>query len=382
MGSPSKKVDNEGRDKISCMVCSKFYHRMDIHVTTKHGITIAEYKAKFPKAPIFSPSAQQSLGLDQGLTGVDLGFAGGDKSVLSFGVAELEIRSGHTTYDKQFIPMHDEHWEIGDLERANLEYLALAIQDDDNVLIVGPPGVGKSMLARELAAMCDQPLRRLSFNGEMRVADLVGSKEITVDEKSGQAVTTWRNGPLPDAIERGHWVVFEEFDSAPSSVTFMLHSALERPRQFTAMMKESGAQIDFHEHFRVIATANTLGYGDATGLYAGTAPMNEALLDRFGIVIAMDYPTADAEAKILVNRTGISPEVASKMVEMATAVREAQRKQQAMVSISTRRLVAWASKAERLKNVIRAARITFLNKVPPDDFKFMDGMVQRFFGSK
>lgn len=371
MGSAKDHLDAKGQVKIECLICNLFYHRIDLHVEKKHGMTAAQYSERFPKAKLMSESAAA--------VGVDLGTS--SSASIQFGVATLDIRTDLHAYCKGFVPEHDSNYQIGDHERANLEYLAMAMQDDENVLIVGPPGVGKTLMARELASLANQPLRRLPFNGEMRVSDLVGSKEITVDEKTGQAITSWRDGPLVDSIQRGHWVLFDEFDSAPSTVTFLLHSLLENPRQLTLMGKDGGSEIVFDDKFRVIATSNTLGYGDESGLYAGTAPMNEALLDRFGIVIRMDYPTRDAEIKILCDRTGVKRDWAAMMVDLAKEVREAQAKQTTLVSMSTRRLVAWASKAYRLNSVLRAARVTLLNKLTREDSAFIGGLVQRHFGS-
>lgn len=388
MGDATAKVDSSGREKAKCEICDKYYHRVDVHVVKIHKISVEAYSKKFPKAELMSAYAREKEEAEAA-EAIEIAPTPGVEAVreeksdatkpLRFGSASLYERTDLTAEEITKVPEHDEKWVIGATEHANLEALALGIEMNENVLIVGPPGVGKSTLARELASVCNQPITRLSFTGEVRVGDLMGGSRIIVDPASGQAITKYVDGPFPIAAEKGHWVIFEEFDSAPSQVTFALHSALERPRQLRLM--EADREVEFHDKFRVIATANTLGYGDESGLYAGTAPMNEALLDRFGIVIKVDYPKKDDEVNILVERTGIKKNTAELMVDVASKVREAQKQDTTMTSISPRRLIMWAALTVKMGNPRVAAANTITNKIPPQDKVFVDGIVQRMFGA-
>lgn len=385
MGSAIDEHDDEGRRKVRCMECSsppKFFHRLDVHLGSKHHMNVLEYLQIHPGARVLSEAAEAEGGAGAAAVKklVERAHAGEETpDVLKIGVARLPVRKGLADEDLLWVPDHDEDWDSETAGASTLEALAVAMQDDDNVLIVGPPGVGKSSVARELAWMSKNPLRRMNFNGDLRVSDFLGSKQLVVDGKSGQSVTEFSLGPMPYSSKRGHWMLWDEFDSCPPPVGFVMHPFLETPRHLTV---PGYGDVVVDPETRVIAVANTLGYGDDTGLYSGTGPVNEALLDRFQVVIRMNYPEAGAEAAMLVKRFGVSAEIAAKMVDVATKVREAQVAQNTTVSMSTRRLVAWGKKIARFgeKRARFAAQLTVLNKLPETDLKFVDGLIQRIIG--
>lgn len=372
MGSAKDRHDNHGREKVQCQLCKKWFHRLDAHLTSRHEGTEA-YKKKFPDSPLVSEWARKD---DE-----RKGNLGGDDNTFKFGPARLKQRELEDD-EKRFVPVHDENWVLGSDEREALEALALAIQDDENVLIQGPPGIGKSTLVKELASITDNPLRRIAFRGDMRASDLIGSKTLFVDKKTGQSITGYEDAILPNAAPRGHWMLVDEIDAGPPEVMFLLHPVLENPRSLLLSGKDGGVQVEFDDRFRFVATANTLGWGDETGLFAGTTPMNEALLDRFGTVIKMDYPAPDNEIERIVQRSGCTREVATKMVTVAKMVREAQKKDTTTASLSPRRLIMWSRKSVRMGDPVRAARYTVTNRLPAEESTYVAGIIQRVFGGR
>lgn len=298
--------------------------------------------------------------------------------ILRLGSASIDVLTDDVVgEDLAWVPDHDEDYQPSTREMASFEAVALAVESHEPVLIVGPTGCGKSELIRELAAVANRPLRRQNLHGDIRAADFVGERTIEVTD-AGASHVVWRDGILVDAMRRGHWLLLDEIDAGPAHILFVLQAVLERNGRL--VLPGNGGEIVVpHPNFHVFATANTLGRGDDAGLYSGTNVLNEAFLDRFGVVLQVDYPAPEAEA-LIVARAGMMPiAMATRMVDIAVAVREAAAKETCFCTLSTRRLIAWARKAAATRRPYYAAEISLLARLPAEDRKFVEGVVRRVF---
>lgn len=386
-GDPKTKEDAHGNERVECLECGKFYHRLDVHLNSAHKMSPTEYQTKHDGAPVLSAHAMETSSSE--IRAPKPGVRRAKKreapkpmgNVYKIGVARLERRKDVSPEHKPFIPVHQENWLPGNREKQQLEDLAVGMEDCENVLLVGPTGCGKSTLVMQLASALEQPLFRTNLHGDVRAADFIGEKLVEVDEASGQGVVVWKDGILPKAMRHGHWLLLDELDAAPASILFVLQAVLEDGGKLV-LTGNGGEVIPKHPNFRVIATANTLGRGDETGLYTGTHILNEAFLDRFGVVIDSGYPNPETEQRILEERCDVPASTAKSMVEVACQIREAYDKEECFCTFSTRRLIAWATKTKRYGSATRASRVTCLNKLSGDDAKLVQGVIQRHFDGK
>jgi len=396
-------------EKVECRICGERYHRVDVHVTQKHAMKIATYLSEYPGAPLLSEHARRlatGAGHKAALTRGVRARAGKvpapvleptheqvpvteEPGVYRVGVARLRKREGMVPGDEFFVPRFDEQWQVGSTEMDLLESLALAIEADEPAMLVGPTGCGKNALVDQLAAVLGQPVTRINLHGDVRAADFLGEKRVEIDPQSGQSVVVWKDGALPRAMRNGHWLLLDELDAAPATILFTLQSVLERGHRLV-LTGNGGEVVVPDPHFRLIATANTLGRGDNSGLYAGTNILNEAFLDRFGVVVLASYAKPEVEVAILEARAGLAKDTANRMVQVAAKVREGMAAEQCYCTFSTRRLIAWATKAKRLMDggmakeaaITKAAGLAVLNKLDGEDKKLVTSLIQRYFGGE
>ena len=166
------------------------------------------------------------------------------------------------------------------------------------VMIQGRHGTGKSSHVEQVASRLNWPCVRVNLDGHVSRMDLIGKDAIVV--RDGKQVTEFQPGILTWALQRPCALVFDEYDAGRADVMFVIQRVLEVEGRLTLL--DQSRVIEPHPSFRLFATANTIGLGDASGLYHGTQPLNQGQMVRWSIVVTLNYLEHEREVDVVLAR--------------------------------------------------------------------------------
>lgn len=349
---------------VICQLCGESIQgTLYGHLSDDHRITAQEYLKKYPGAPLVASDLLNQLQSGQSVKRTPV------QAVQELRIHDVALPKRIGT--SPLVPVCDAQYQFP----PETAFLVHAVNYQENVMLVGPTGTGKSSLVMQLAAQTNTPLRRCNLNGETTVSDFLGRWTVRGKEM------VYSEGILPTAMRNGDWLLLDEVDAALPQILFVLQSVLEEGGKLVLLEKD-GEVIAPHPEFRIIATANTIGNGDESGLYAGTQILNEAFKDRFATVIYLDYPDEKTETEILSKKVSkLKKADIRKLVKCARQVREAALREECYCSFSTRRLLAFARKYDQLGNLSKALELTVLNKLSRDDSHVVAEIAQRHLGT-
>jgi cobaltochelatase CobS len=252
------------------------------------------------------------------------------------------------------------------------------------VMVQGYHGTGKSTHIEQVAARLNWPLVRINLDSHISRIDLIGKDAIVL--KDGKQVTEFREGLLPWALQHPVALVFDEYDAGRPDVMFVIQRVLEVQGKLTLL--DQNRVIRPHPAFRLFSTTNTIGLGDATGLYHGTQQINQGQMDRWSIVTTLNYLSHDAEAEIVLAKVPAYAATPEKKKQIAAMVRVADMTRNAFVNgdlstvMSPRTVITWAENAEIFGDLGFAFRVTFLNKCDELERASVAEFYQRAFGEE
>src|SRR5438309_3583915 len=175
--------------------------------------------------------------------------------------------------------------EIGKIiigQEAVLDQLLMAIFCRGHALLVGGPGLAKTLMVSTLAQALDLSFKRIQFTPDLMPTDITGSEVIQDDPVTRQRMFKFLPGPLFANI-----VLADEINRTPPKTQAALLESMQERR-----CTVGGQEYPMRNPFFVLATQNPIGQ-------EGTYPLPEAQLDRFLFLIKVDYPTESEEDRIM-----------------------------------------------------------------------------------
>jgi cobaltochelatase CobS len=217
----------------------------------------------------------------------------------------------------------------------------------DALYLTGPTGSGKTSLICQVASRLNWPVQQVTCHGRLELNDLIGQFMLVSGSMS------FVHGPLAQAVRDGHLLILNEIDLMDPSELAGLNDIIEG--QPLMIPQNGGEVIKPHPKFRLIATGNSAGQGDQSGLYQGVMQQNLAFLDRFRLM-EVGYPEPSVEKSILkgvlvgmgIPVDSVMENLSEKMIQVANEIRRlfvggADGTGELSVTMSTRTLVRWTN---------------------------------------
>ena len=167
--------------------------------------------------------------------------------------------------------------------------LLAAVLAEGHTLLVGVPGLAKTLLVKTLAEALGVRFARVQFTPDLMPADLIGTELIEPDD-AGRRALTFHPGPIFTQL-----LLADEINRTPPKTQAALLEAMQE-RQVTSM----GVRRPLDRPFLVVATQNPIEQ-------EGTYPLPEAQLDRFMLSLTLDYPDEEQERQIVARTTQEPP---------------------------------------------------------------------------
>lgn len=171
-------------------------------------------------------------------------------------------------------------------QREIIDQLLIALLCQGHCLLIGVPGLAKTLLIKTLAQALDLSFKRIQFTPDLMPSDITGTEIIEEDKRSGRREFRFFQGPI-----FGNIILADEINRTPPKTQAALLEAMQEHHVTAA-----GKTYRLDEPFFVLATQNPIEQ-------EGTYPLPEAQLDRFMFCLNVEYPTFQEEIDIVKSTT-------------------------------------------------------------------------------
>ena len=179
--------------------------------------------------------------------------------------------------------------EIGKVvigQKTILNHIFIALLSKGHSLLVGVPGLAKTLLVQTLSEILGLSFKRIQFTPDLMPSDITGTELIDIDQNTGQRSFRFHKGPI-----FANLVLADEINRTPPKTQAALLEAMQENK-----VTAGGKTFNLENPFFVLATQNPIEQ-------EGTYPLPEAQLDRFMFNLNIDYPSKKEEISIVRNTT-------------------------------------------------------------------------------
>jgi len=167
-------------------------------------------------------------------------------------------------------------------QRATVDAIVFALLSRGHCLLVGVPGLGKTLLVNTVAHLLGLPFSRIQFTPDLMPSDITGTEILEEDVTTGRRRFVFVPGPVFASV-----LLADEINRTPPKTQAAL---LEAMQERTVSVAGKSHRLD--EPFLVLATQNPIEQ-------EGTYPLPEAQLDRFLFQLVLEYPTIEEERRVV-----------------------------------------------------------------------------------
>jgi MoxR-like ATPase len=192
-------------------------------------------------------------------------------------------------------------------QRETLNQMLVALFARGHCLLIGVPGLAKTLMVKTLGNAVDLQANRIQFTPDLMPSDITGTDILEEDSATGKRNFRFHRGPLFTNL-----LLADEINRTPPKTQAALLEAMQEHR-----VTVSGTSYDLPDPFMVLATQNPIEQ-------EGTYPLPEAQLDRFMFCIHLTYPSAQEEQQVILDTTRDVQTPISRVLN-AAAVLELQR---------------------------------------------------------
>ena len=261
--------------------------------------------------------------------------------------------------------LHTEMSRIVVGQEEVLRLLITGLMSGGHMLVIGVPGLAKTMMVKALADLLGWEFRRIQFTPDLMPADITGTEILQSDETGARRALVFHQGPI-----FANLILADEINRTPPKTQAALLEAMQE-----LAVTVNGKTYPFEPPFVVVATQNPIEQ-------EGTYPLPEAQLDRFMLSIHIDYPPTAAELAIAARPArmkiaGLKPvaqraefcqfidvvdqvPVAPHVLAYAVGLTSASRPKSEQATDFVKQFVAWGAGPRATQHLVTAARAAAL----------------------